>query len=108
MFFVQEPSNIRYGSFYPAVDKRQRHIVRRGAGVLNDRAEEFACGLGFFRNLGIFGPIDLHALRKSHVIRRRLHLGDNHLTQGEGTLERSHVRARQVPIGWEIFIGQLV
>ena len=108
IFFVQEPSNIRYGSFYPAVDVRQRHIVRRGAGVLDDRVDEFACGLGFFRNLGVFGPIDLHALCKSRVIRRRLHLGDNHLTQREGALERSHVRARQVPIGRDIFIGQLV
>src|ERR1700761_9707719 len=51
MFFVQEPSNIRYGRFYPAVDVRQRHIVRRGAGVLNDRVDEFAYGLSSFRNL---------------------------------------------------------
>ena len=80
IFFVQQVSNIRYGSFYPAVDERQRHIVGRSAGVLNDRADELACRLGFFRSLGILGPIDLHALCKSRVIRRRLHLGDNHLT----------------------------
>jgi hypothetical protein len=71
IFFAQVPSNIRYGSFYPAVDVRQRHIVRRGAGVLDDRVDEFACSLGLFRNLGVFGPIDLHALCKSCVIRRR-------------------------------------
>jgi hypothetical protein len=93
IFFGQKPSNIRYGSFYPAVDERQRYIVRRGVGVLNDRADEFACGLGFFRNLGIFGPIDLNALAKA---------------TSSGALERSHMCARQVSIGRDIFIGQLV
>ena len=49
ILFVQVPPNIRCGSLYPAVDVRQRHIVRRGAGVFNDRVDKFACGLGFFR-----------------------------------------------------------
>jgi DNA invertase Pin-like site-specific DNA recombinase len=36
LFFTQKPSNICYGRFYPAVDVRQRYVVRRGAGVLDD------------------------------------------------------------------------
>ncbi|MFZ0839379.1 MAG: hypothetical protein WAM77_18090, partial [Xanthobacteraceae bacterium] len=32
VFFVQEPPNIPYGSFYPALDERQGHIVRGGTG----------------------------------------------------------------------------
>jgi hypothetical protein len=36
LFFTQKPSNICYGRFYPAVDVRQRYVVRRGAGVFDD------------------------------------------------------------------------
>jgi hypothetical protein len=105
LFFTQKPSNICYGRFYPAVDVGQRYVVRRGAGVLEDGVNEFARGLGFLCNLAIFGSIDLHALCKNLIIRRRLHLGDYHLTEGESALQRSHVRARQVAIGRDIFIG---
>jgi hypothetical protein len=80
IIFVQEPPHIGYGGFDPAVDVRQRHIVRRGAGVRYDRGDELARRVGFLRNLGIFGPIGLQALGKSRVIRRRLHLGNDHLS----------------------------
>jgi hypothetical protein len=96
------------GGFDSAVDSRQRDVVRRGAGVLDDGGNKLARGLGLLFDFGVFCLKDAQALRKGRFIRRRFHFGNDHLAQRERAFKRSHVRARQVPISRDIFVCELV
>ena len=63
-----------------SIDARQRDIVRRRADIVDDRCDEFACGVRFFLNLILRLLVNLKPFREACLIRRILHFRNDHPT----------------------------
>ncbi len=92
----------------PAVDARQRCVVRPSACVINDRVDQRARSLSLTRDLGILRIVELPAELVAHLIGRVLHLCDHHPAQRERALHGQDVDPRQMRVGRNISRGQLV
>ena len=54
------------------------------------------------------GFIGLLAIRKTGLVRRRLHLGDYHSAQCERLLQRANVHSHQMSVSFDVFGAEFV
>jgi len=80
IFSVQVPMQLVYCIINVSIDARQRDIVRRRADIVDDRCDEFACGVRFFLNLILRLLVNLKPFREACLIRRILHFRNDHPT----------------------------
>ena len=101
-------AQLRDGGLDTGVDPRQRGIVRGRPGIVDDRVDVSARVRGLLLDpavgfLELFQPSSVRLL-----IRSFLHLHHDHPPQRDRPLQRTDIGPRQIAIGRDVAIGQLV
>ncbi|WP_338065085.1 hypothetical protein [Bradyrhizobium erythrophlei] len=78
----------------PAVDARQRRIIRGRTGVVDDRIDELARSLRLAVDFGILRIVELLLKLVSGLIGRLLHFCDHHTAKRESPFKRQDIGSR--------------
>jgi hypothetical protein len=78
-------------------------LSESGGEIIDDRIDQGTRGLRFLMDLQPFRLVDLLALSKACIVRRRLHLGDHHPAKRQRLLQRADIHPRQMPVGLNVF-----
>ncbi len=96
------------GNLDPGLDARQCRIVRRGRRIGNDLVDQLSRRTGFALDLAVLGQERLQPRLVARLVRRGLHLRNHHSPQRQRAFERTDIGAREVGVGGDIAIGELV
>ena len=108
ILFTQIAAEVVVHGLDTIVDPAEPGIVGSGGEIIDDRIDQGTRGLRFLMDLQPFRLVDLLALSKACIVRRRLHLGDHHPAKRQRLLQRADIHPRQIPVGLNVFGGQFV